>query len=172
MPDDMETPSVASADKTLRSARSVLLGDRLTVDRSRYSSVVSTAPFCFRRRDGYVVVFRYGVVVLIALSAAEESAVLEEIRSDTPHAGPVEEELLGIALHSEQEEGLNAAGTLQIKELTPALALVLADILAKSVALARYEKDIAAVFDTIEPEANALAKKKGASRKTGVPCCA
>jgi uncharacterized Rmd1/YagE family protein len=33
----------------------------------------------------------------------------------------------------------------------------LADVLAKSVALARYEKEIASVFDTIEPAANTLA---------------
>lgn len=157
MPDNLETSAVT--DRTLRSVRSVLLGDRLIVDRSRYSGVVSTAPFCFRRGEGYVVIFRYGVVVLINLSAAEEGAVLEELRSDTPHTGPIEEELLGMVIHPEQEEGLNAAGILQIKELSPANALVLADVLAKSVALARYEKDIAAVFDTIEPEANALATK-------------
>ena len=35
--------------------------------------------------------------------------------------------------------------------------LVLADILAKSVALARYEREIASVFDTIEPAASRLA---------------
>jgi required for meiotic nuclear division protein 1 len=131
----------------------------LIVDRSRYGGVVSTAPFCFRRGEGYVVVFRYGVVVLINLSAAEESAVLEELRNDAPHAGPIEEELLAIALQPDQEEGLNVGGILQIRELSPAHVLVLADVLAKSVALARYEKDIAAVFDTIEPEANALATK-------------
>lgn len=157
MPTDVENP--AAADRPLGSVRSVLLGDRLIVDRSRYSGVVSTAPFCFRKGNGYVVIFRYGAVVLINLSVAEESAVLEDLRSDTPHAGPVEEELLSFALHPEQDEGLNAGGILQIKELSPAHALVIADVLAKSVALARYEKDIAAVFDTIEPEANALAVK-------------
>ena len=35
--------------------------------------------------------------------------------------------------------------------------LILADILAKSVALARYEREIASVFDTIEPAASRLA---------------
>ena len=51
-----------------------------------------------------------------------------------------------------------AANTvLQIKALTPAHVLVVADILAKSVALARYERDIAAVLDTIEPVATTLA---------------
>ena len=156
MPNDLEN---SASDKTPRWARSVLLGDRLAIDRSKYGSVVSTAPFCFRRGDGYVVIFRYGAVVFINLAAAEESAVLEELRSDTPHAGPLEEERLGIAFLPDQEEGLNAAGVMQIKELSPAHALVLGDVLAKSVALARYEKDIATVFDTIEPEANALAVK-------------
>ena len=155
MPNDIETSAAAPP----RWARSVLLGDRLAIDRSKYSGVVSSAPFCFRRGDGYVVIFRYGVVVLINLPAAEESVVLEDLRGDNPHTGPLEEERSGIAFHPEQEEGLNTAGIMQIKELSPAHALVLADVLAKSVALARYEKDIAAVFDTIEPEANALAIK-------------
>ncbi len=55
------------------------------------------------------------------------------------------------------DEGLTASGTLQLRELTPAHALVLADVLGKSVALARYEREIALVFDTIEPAAARLA---------------
>ena len=46
---------------------------------------------------------------------------------------------------------------LQLKGLNPAQVLVLADILGKSVALAYYEKEIASVFDTIEPAASRLA---------------
>jgi uncharacterized Rmd1/YagE family protein len=73
------------------------------------------------------------------------------------HLTPPEEERIEIALRADQEEGLPAHGALQIRELTAAHVLVLADILAKSVALARYEKEIASVFDTIEPAAGTLA---------------
>jgi uncharacterized Rmd1/YagE family protein len=70
---------------------------------------------------------------------------------------PIEEEHLEILLRPDKEEGMAANGLLQLKALASAQVLVLADILAKSVALARYEREIAAVFDTIEPAASTLA---------------
>ncbi len=78
-------------------------------------------------------------------------------RSMRKARAPIEEERVELALAPDQEEGLIADGRLQIKALTPAHVLVLADILAKSIALARYEREIAAVFDTIEPAAATLA---------------
>jgi uncharacterized Rmd1/YagE family protein len=125
------------------------------IDRSGQSGVISTAPFGYRKNDGYVVVFRYGAVVLIGLQDAEEKSVLDEIRPEK--ANPPEEERFAIELRPDQEEGLATNGGIQLKELTAAHVLVLADILAKSVALARYERETASVFDTIEPAAAALA---------------
>jgi len=133
------------------------VGDRLTVDRSRHGRVISNAPFGYRKDDGYVVVFRYGAVVLIGLQEAEEKSVLDKIAPEKAHLGSPEEERIGIEVRPEQEEGLAINGVIQVKELTVAHVLVLADILAKSVALARYEKEIASVFDTIEPAATTLA---------------
>lgn len=138
-------------------ARAVLLGDRLIPDRAAQARVVSTAPFAFRKGDGFVVAFRYGAAVLIGLSAAEEEESLSLLSGPAVLIIPREEERIGLELSHVQEEGLTAAGTLQLKELTAAHALVLADILGKSVALAHYEKEIASVLDSIEPAANALA---------------
>ena len=116
--------------------------------------MVSSAPFCFRKGDGYAVIFRYGALVLVGLTPEEEEAVLGQYAQG---AVPVEEERVELALAPDQEEGVISDGRLQIKALTPAHVLVLADILAKSIALARYEREIAAVFDTIEPAAATLA---------------
>src|SRR5262249_33258068 len=69
----------------------------------------------------------------------------------------VEDERVPFEIHPDKDEGVTAGGVLYLKELTPAHVLVIADILAKSVALARYEREIAAVFDTIEPAAMGLA---------------
>jgi uncharacterized Rmd1/YagE family protein len=69
----------------------------------------------------------------------------------------MEEEHLAIALNPDGDEGVIRTGVLQIRALTAPHVLVLADILAKSVALARYEHEIASVFDTIEPAASTLA---------------
>lgn len=132
-----------------------LLGDRLAIDRTGHSGVISTAPFCFRKAEGYVVVFRYGALVLIGLSPAQEAEILAQFA--TAPSGAIEEERLLIELRPGRDEGFLGSGRLQLHELTPAHVLVLADVLAKSVALARYERDIAAVFDTIEPVATRLA---------------
>jgi uncharacterized Rmd1/YagE family protein len=136
-------------------ARAVLLGDRLIPDRAAQARVVSTAPFAFRKGEGFVVAFRYGAAVLIGLSPAEEEESLSLLSGHAVQTAPREEERIG--LEFAQDEGLTAAGTLQLKELTAAHALVLADILGKSVALAHYEKEIASVLDAIEPAASALA---------------
>ena len=136
------------------SAHAFLLGDRLAVDRSGHPGVISTAPFAYRKGEGYVVIFRYGVLVVVGLSDDDKAAMLREVAREVR---PIEEERLLINLQPVEEERLTPAGVLELKELTPAHVLVLADILAKSVALARYEKETAQVFDTIEPAATTLA---------------
>lgn len=135
-------------------ARAILVGDRLTVDRTGHTGVISTAPFGYRKDDGYVIVFRYGAVVLIGLAQSVEQSVLGEIASG---AQPLEEERVIIDVRADLDEGPSANGVLQLREMSAAHVLVLADILAKSVALARYEREIASVFDTIEPAAARLA---------------
>src|ERR1700754_1606527 len=137
-------------------AHAALLGDRLVPDRSDSLEIVSATPFCVRKGQGYAVIFRYGAVVLIGLSRHDEQEVLAQY-SHAANAPPIEEERIDLIVRPDQEEGLATNGLLQIKALTPAHVLVLADILAKSVALARYEREIAAVFDTIEPAASTLA---------------
>jgi uncharacterized Rmd1/YagE family protein len=156
MSDNLKSSEAANASTRL-GARAVLLGDRLTIDRTGHSGVVSTAPFGYQKDDGYVIVFRYGAVVLIGLPGVVEKSVLNEITPEKAHPGPSEEERIAIEVRPDQEEGLATNGVLQVKELTVAHVLVLADILAKSVALARYEREIASVFDTIEPAATTLA---------------
>ncbi len=138
-------------------ARAVLLGDRLSPDRAAQARVISTAPFAYRKGEGFVVAFRYGAAVLIGLDSTEEEETLSLLSGPATQAGGREEERVGLEIVPGQEEGLTATGALQLRELTPAHALVLADILGKSVALAHYEKEIASVLDAIEPAANMLA---------------
>lgn len=54
-------------------------------------------------------------------------------------------------------------GILRLREIDLPRALVIANVLAKSVALARYEREIALVLDTIEPAA-ATCPRAAASR--------
>ena len=158
-PRAIEAPRVADAQlksQTPLSVHAMLIGDRLSIDRSAFRNAVSVAPFCYRQDDGYVVLFRYGVLVLAGLGAQTERVVASQFIREA-QAGGLEEERAPVEIHPDQEDGVTAAGVVYIRELTPAHVLVIADILAKSVALARYEREIASVFDTIEPEATALA---------------
>ena len=157
MPEATLLTASPSGPVTPLGARAVLLGDRLTIDRSGHAGVISSAPFGYRKEGGYVVMFRYGAVVLIDLAAMDETAVLDKIARESGLAGPIEEERIRIEIRPGQEEGQVANGVVQVRELTTAHALVIADVLAKSVALAHYEREIASVFDTIEPAAHTLA---------------
>jgi uncharacterized Rmd1/YagE family protein len=103
------------------------------------------------------VAFRYGAAVFIGLSEAEEAEAQAQLMPEAALTVPREEERLAIELRPGEEEGFISGGRLQLRELTAAHVLVVADVLAKSVALARYEREIAAVFDTIEPAATRLA---------------
>lgn len=138
-------------------ARAALLGDRLIPDRTAQARVISTAPFAFRKGEGFVVAFRYGAAVLIGLDPTEEEETLSQLAGPAASTVAREEERIGLELGPSLEEGLTATGALQLRELTQAHVLVLADILGKSVALAHYEKEIASVLDAIEPAANTLA---------------
>jgi len=158
MPEVPDRDGAAAQASGVLVAHAVLLTDRLTVDRTgRGGGVVSTAPYCYRRGNGYVVVYRYGVAVTIGLDESEEKSALGELLGEGQASQPLEEERLALTLKPGEDEGLLANGRLQVRELSDAHVLVLADILAKSVALARYEREIANVFDTIEPAATELA---------------
>ena len=136
-----------------RYVHALLTGERLAADRSAHPDVISGAPFCFREGAGYVVIFRYGALVLIGLSSAEESQILTRYEQSPA----IEEERIELSVDPDQEEGIGGDGRLHIRALTSAHALATADILAKSIALARYEREIASVLDTIEPVAGTLA---------------
>jgi uncharacterized Rmd1/YagE family protein len=150
-------PQSAADTETVASpmpVHALFLSDRLAVDRAQFQDVVSSTPFCFRTDGGYGVIFRYGAVVLIGLSPEREKQLLSRYADQS---ASIEEERLELTIQPDKEEGMVGSGVLQLKSFTPAHVLVLADILAKSVALARYEGDVAQVFDTIEPVASSLA---------------
>ncbi len=68
-----------------------------------------------------------------------------------------EEEIAQILVEPGQEEHITAAGAIQVKAATVEHQLIVADALAKSVALAQDERQMAQVFEKIEPFAASLA---------------
>jgi required for meiotic nuclear division protein 1 len=121
--------------------------------------VLSSTPLAVRVGSaGTAVVFRYGVVVLMGMSAQDESDFLARLKPRlfgliTPH----EEEVAKIQVAREAEEPIPVGGPIEVKELSLERLLIVADALAKSVVLGRGEREITTVFDTIEPFARELA---------------
>lgn len=140
-------------------ARTLLLGERIDTAGLERSDVIATMPLTFRVGDGTVTLFRYGVVVLIGLSPIQEDEVVRGLRARvvSPFAN-VEDETAIIEINSGKDEQAVPGGPIHVRDLSPPRLLVIADALAKSVALARDEREVTRVFEVIEPYAAELAR--------------
>ncbi len=144
---------------TRRTARALLLGERIDTAGLERSDVISTTPLAFRvGADGFAILFRYGVVVLVGLSPLEEDEVLRGIRPRvTAPLGKIEDEVAVIEIVPERDDQVEIGGLISVKDLSPARILVIADVLAKNVGLVRDEREVNKVLELIEPFANRLA---------------
>lgn len=148
-----------SATQRRMTARAILLGERIDMAGLERSDMISTNPLAFRAGgSGEVVLFRYGAVVLIGLSTVEEDEVLRGLRPRivAPFAR-LEDETVAIDIVSDGEEQLVPGGPICVRDLSPPRLLIIADALAKNVALARDEREVSEVFNVIQPFAAQLA---------------
>ena len=140
-------------------ARAVVLGERIDTAGLERRDALSTAPLSFRVGAGMAVVFRYGVVVMVGLDPLAEDEVLRGVAPRVQ--GPTtlrEEETIRLAARDDLDEGVQPDGVVRIGALSPDKLLVVADAVAKSAALASDERQVARVFDTIEPWARQLSE--------------
>ena len=149
--------------------RFVLPGNRVTAHALNVGDRINTAgfegealsaiPLALRAgKDGVAVLFRYGAVVLICMSADDEAAFLERL---APRIGgrltPPEEETATFELETEGEDQVAAGGPIRVRDLSLERLLIISDALAKSVVLAHDEREVAKVFEIIEPFVRELA---------------
>lgn len=151
---------ISSAIGTRVTAHALHIGDRINTTGFE-GEALSAVPLAVRiGKAGIAVLFRYGVAVMIGLSPEDETAFLEKLK---PRIGGelarFEEETAIVALTSETEDQVLAGGPVQLREMSPERLLVIADVLAKSVVLAHDERDVAKVFEIIEPFAKELADR-------------
>jgi uncharacterized Rmd1/YagE family protein len=141
-------------------AHAVLVGDRIDTSGLEQSAVLSATPLTLRVGEGLAILFRYGVVVLVGATSAEESELLAKLRPRVrgwlEHP---EEETGSIERSDEHDEQIPPGGPIYLKTLSLERVLVICDALAKSVVLARDEREVASVFDRIEPFARELADR-------------
>lgn len=154
-------PSVALAPvQTSRlTARAMVLGERLDTAQLETGDVISTAPIAFRADGGYAVLFRYGIVVLIGLSPVREDELLRGLRPRVigAFANPESESAL-IEINPQQDDQIVPGGPITVRDLSAPRLIVIADVLAKNVALSRDEREVAKVFEVTEPFAAELAR--------------
>jgi uncharacterized Rmd1/YagE family protein len=161
-------PAVATAPQITgrRRIRALLLSDRIDTANLgptdiEGNGVVSTVPLTYRfGKDGVVTLFRYGVAVLMCLSPAEEEEVLRTLSARL--IGPImprEEEIAQIVIAPDKDDQVLPGGPISLKSAGAEHLVVVADALSKSVVLARDEREVAAVFEVVEPFARQLAEK-------------
>ncbi|WP_230531027.1 RMD1 family protein [Microvirga roseola] len=151
----------APMQNTRLTARALLLGDRLDIAGLERSDVLSTTPLAFKAgQDGFVALFRFGVAVLVGLTPLEEDEVIRGLRQRiVGEFARHEEETAIIEISPDKDDQIPPGGPIYIKKLSTERLIVIADALSKSAALARDEREAAAVFDLVEPAARHLAEK-------------
>ena len=146
-------------------AHALLIGDRINTAGFE-GQVLSNTPLALRvGANGTAVVFRYGVVVFIGLTADEEAEFVERLQTRTfGKITPSEEEWAKIQIARESGEPIPVGGPIPVMDFSLDRILVVSDALAKSVVLGRDEREVANVFDTIDPFARELARLGKTSR--------
>jgi uncharacterized Rmd1/YagE family protein len=152
--------ALSSSTNPRVTVRALLLGDRIDTAGLERPDMLSATPLAFRLAEGaFVVVFRYGVVVLFGMNPLQEDEILQSI--DGRIIGRYErreQEMTQIEIAPDKDEQIAPNGIVTLKALLPEHVLILADAIATNVILAHDEKDVSAVFDVIEPLARELAE--------------
>jgi uncharacterized Rmd1/YagE family protein len=144
-----------------RRIKAMLLSDRIDTAGLEREDVVSTVPLTYRfGADGLVTLFRYGVAVIMCMSPQEEAEIVRSLqpRLIRPVA-VIEEETLLIESAPDKDDQILPGGPMILRNATPDRLIVIADALSKSVVLARDEREVASVFDVVEPFARELAER-------------
>lgn len=156
---DLNAASATGASTRQITARALLLGERIDVAGLERSDLISTTPLAFRvGHEGHAVLFRYGAVVLIGLSLVEEDELIRGLkpRISCLFARP-EDESVTIEIAPDRDDQIAPGGPISVRNLLPPRLLVIADVLAKNVALSRDEREVSKVIEVIEPFAATLA---------------
>jgi uncharacterized Rmd1/YagE family protein len=158
---EASTASTTATSKRQLTARALLLGERIDVAGLERSDVISTTPLAFRAgHEGYAVLFRYGALVLIGLSVLEEDELIRGLKPRIVGAyGRPEDESVTIEIAPERDDQIAPGGPISTRDLSPPRLLVIADVLAKNVALSNDEREVAKVIEVVEPFAATLARK-------------
>jgi uncharacterized Rmd1/YagE family protein len=111
---------------------------------------------------GYVVVFRYGAVVFFEVEAAERKRILAALETRGGFADP-EEEIAELTIAPDRAPR-SADGAIRVPALDVETLQVVAEVLARTVALEQREGEVAEALTMMEPDIEALAKRGRVAR--------
>lgn len=152
------TKELFEGQRRLR-ARAWCIADRIDTRLPVAFEPLASTPLAVRAgARGLAVVFRYGAVVLFELDPQEESAFLELLRPALTGAFPkpgIEDAEITTAPEPHTDE-VAPDGTLVLLRADLPRILSVAHVLAKSAVLDHYEQHIAALFERIEGQSEAL----------------
>lgn len=133
-------------------ARALHLGGRVHLRELPGYEPVATSPLTFVGKDGgYFVVLRFGALVSLGTTEAEEQTVMDLLRPHVETPEPTRgTEHAELRVSDDGQEGPGSEGEVRIHTLDIGRAQVVANVLAKSAALTHYEERVMAVFDRIE----------------------
>lgn len=138
--------------------RALFVGERIDVRAFERADCIAEAPLLVRADvEGCAALFRYGAVVLIGLQPLEEVSFLNQLvpMIGSPIAQP-EDEDVDLIISPGGDERLDLSGAISLTDASVERLQLVAEVLAKSVVLAHYERQVAKVFDAIEPLAVGL----------------
>lgn len=145
-------------------ARAVLLGER--IDLRGFPpppGMVSQSPLAWRPESGgLAVVFRFGAAVFFGIEEAAAETLIETFRARIVSPTPTPERETAILADTSLGRDAVTGDIIGLVDFTDERLLIVADALAKSVALAHDEIQLTAVFDRIEPFARKLSATGGA----------
>lgn len=121
-------------------ARALYLGERIDVRALENTQKLAVTPLTIPVGErGLAVIFRYGALVLIHVPALEEVTLLEQLKKfvGEPLSKPESEEV-EIRIAPDKPDGLEA-GIIYVADFAMERLQLIAEILARSVALARSE---------------------------------
>lgn len=141
-------------------ARALYIGQRIDLRAFEATPRLGTTPLTVTAgKKGCAVLFRYGAVVLFNMTSIEEMSFLDQIKPLVidPPAEIYSEEVTMVAA-ANTREGIEH-GNISVTSFSLERIQLVADVLAKSALMAKYEFNITQSFDRLEPLAATLQRE-------------
>jgi len=134
--------------------RSICVGGDIDTRSLRKARSLSATPLTLQvGHGGFAIVFRYAAVVFFHVAPPEERAFLDELSPliQRPATEPMIEEM-ELAISTHNREGIEG-DTIFVPDFTLPVLQVVAEVLARSVVLERFEGRVGSTFEALQPMA-------------------